>query len=104
MPASGTMWLHLLLTFISTTDLSSRPFYHVVNVNSIEAKLFAIRYGINQATSLYEISKIAIVTNLIYFAKRIFDLLSHLFQIHAVSILYKLQNFFALNQENSIEF
>ena len=95
-------------TFIAYIHIHNRPviktLYHVVNVNSIEAKLFAIRYGINQATSLYEISKIAIVTNLIYFAKRIFDLLSHLFQIHAVSILYKLQNFFALNQENSIEF
>ena len=81
-----------------------KTLHYVVNVNSMEAELFAIRYGIYQATSFYRISKIVIVTDSIHSAKRIFDSLSHPFQIHAMSILCKLQNFFELNQDNLIEF
>ena len=42
--------------------------YHVVNVTSIEAKLFAIRYSINQATNIQGILKIIIVTDSIHSA------------------------------------
>ena len=44
-----------------------------------EAKLFAIRYGINQATINSEISKIIVVMDSIYVVKRIFNLFSHIF-------------------------
>ena len=95
-------------TSIAHIHICDRPIikilYYVVNDNSTEAKLFAIMCGINQATSLYGISKITIVTDSIHSAKRIFDSLSHLFQIHTASILCELQNFFVLNQENLIEF
>jgi len=46
---------------------------YVANVTSTEVELFAIRCGINQATSLNGISKIIIVTDLIHAAKNIFD-------------------------------
>ena len=59
-----------------------KTLYHVVNVTSIEAELFTMRYGINQATSFQGISKIIIVTDSIHLAKRIFDLSLHPFQIH----------------------
>ena len=78
--------------------------HHTVNITSTEAKLFAIRCGINQATTSQGIVKIIVVTNLIHSAKRIFDPLSHLFQLHAVSILSELRKFFTHNPNNSIEF
>jgi len=59
-----------------------KTLYHVVNVTSIEAELFTMRYSINQATSFQGISKIIIITDSIHLAKRIFDLSLHSFQIH----------------------
>ena len=69
-----------------------------------EAKLFTMRYGINQATNSQEISKIIVITNSIYSAKRIFDPLLYLFQLHVTSILSELRKFFTHNPNNSIEF
>jgi len=70
-----------------------KTLYHAVNVTSTEAKLFAIRCSINQATNLSDIEKIIIIINAIHFAKKIFDLLSHPFQTHVVSISGKLRKF-----------
>ena len=67
-----------------------KTLHYIVNVNSMEAELFTIRCGINQATNSTRISKIIVVTDLIHTAKKIFDSLLHLFQIHAVSILHEL--------------
>ena len=64
--------------------------HHAVSVISTEAKLFAIRCGINQATSHNVVSKIIVVTNSIHATKKIFDLMSHSYQIHALSILKEL--------------
>ena len=95
-------------TFIAHVYICNRPvtktLYHIVNVNSMEAELFTIRCSINQAINSMGILKIIITTDSIYIAKKIFNLSSHLFQTHSVSILYKLWKFFALNQNNSIEF
>ena len=81
-----------------------KTLHYVVNVNSIEAKLFAIRCGINQATSSSEILKIVIITDLIHATKKIFNPTSHPFQIHTSSILCKLWKFFNTHQDNLIEF
>ena len=81
-----------------------KTLHHAVNINSMEAELFAIRYGINQATNSTGILKIIVITDLIHAIKKIFDLLLHLFQTHLASILCELPKFFALNQDNSIEF
>jgi len=40
--------------------------YHAVNVTTMEAELFAIRCGINQATSIPGISKIVVITDLLH--------------------------------------
>ena len=81
-----------------------KTLYHMVNVTSTEAKLFAIRCGINQATNSTGISKIIIVTDLIHATRKIFNSSSHSFQSHAAFILKKLQTFFSYYQENLIEF
>ena len=67
-------------------------------------ELFAIRYGINQAYSKDNISKIIVVTDSIHAAKKIFDSNSYLYQLHSVAILYELQEFFNSNLDNFIEF
>ena len=82
----------------------TKTLYYALNVTSIEAELFAIRCSINQATNNSNISKIIVVTDLIHTVKRIFDLSTHLFQKHSVSILKILQLFFSQHQENYIEF
>ena len=82
----------------------TKTLHHVVNITSLEAKLFAIRCSINQVTSIIGISKIIVITNLIHATIKIFDLLSHPLQSHAAIILKKLQHFFLSCQENIIEF
>jgi len=74
--------------------------YHTINITTIEAELFAIRCGINQATNLNSINKIIIITDSIYTVKKIFDPLSHSFQIHIVLISDKLRKFFIKNRDN----
>ena len=73
-----------ITTSISHVYICNKPItktlYHTINVMSIEAELFAIRCGINQATNSSGISKIIIITNIIYTARKIFDPLSYPFQ------------------------
>jgi len=78
--------------------------HHALFVTSMEVELFAIRCGINQASSIDNISKIIIVTDSIHTAKKIFDSESHPFQIHTAAILSKLWKFFNSNDTNSIGF
>ena len=78
--------------------------HHAANFTSTEAKLFAIRCGINQAVNLPEISKIVIVTDSIHAVKKIFDLAIHLFQIYSAAISKELRKCFLTNSDNSIAF
>ena len=93
----------ILHTHIANSSLI-KALYHAVFVMNTKAELFAIRYSINQASNKKNISKIIITTNSIYMAKKIFDSLSHLFQVHTVAILSNLHQFFTNNQNNLIEF
>ena len=43
-----------------------KTLHHTVNITATEAELFAIRCGINQATSIHSISKIVIITDSLY--------------------------------------
>ena len=78
--------------------------HHAVNITSTEAKLFAIRYSINQVVSLPGISKIVIITDSIHAAKRIFNSSIYSFQTHSASISNELRKFFLTNNNNSIAF
>ena len=97
-----------IVTSIAHIHSSNRPIvktvHHASFVTSIEAELFAIRCGINQAYSINNVSKIIIVTDSIHVAKRIFDYDSHPYQIHSAAILRELQSFFSLHKGNTIEF
>jgi len=97
-----------IATSISHTHISNQPLiktlHHAAFITSIEAKMFAIRCGINQATSKTNVSKIVIITDSIYAAKRIFDPSSHSFQNQSMAILGDLYHFFSKNPNNSIEF
>jgi len=81
-----------------------KTLHYAVNVTTTEAELFAIKYGINQATNISGISRIVIIMDLLHAAQRIFDSSLHPFQIHSASISNELRNFFLQNQNNSIEF
>ena len=63
-----------------------------------------LKVVINQATNINDILKIIIITDSIHVARKIFDLLSYLFQKHLAIILNELWVFFSCHQENSIEF
>ena len=68
--------------------------YHVVHITSTKVKLFAIRYGINQASNCDSISKIIIITDSIHVARKIFNPSLYPFQVYSVAILAELQKFF----------
>ena len=97
-----------IATSISHMHISNQPLtktiYHAAFVTSTEAELFVIRYSINQASAKESISKIIVITDSIYMAKKIFDPMSHPLQIHAVAILEELCYFFSRNSNNAIEF
>jgi len=92
--------LHVNLANHSMT----KTVYYAAFITSTKAELFVIRCGINQACNKENMSKIIVVTDSIYTAKKIFDAKSHLYQSHTVAILHKLDCFFASNQDNSIKF
>ena len=50
-----------------------KTIYHAVHVTSTEAKLFAIRCGINQALNLDNVSKVIVITDSIHVARKIFE-------------------------------
>ena len=78
--------------------------HHTAYVTSTEAELFAIRCGINQASSKKNISKIVVIINSIHTTKKIFDSKSHPYQLHIIAILQELCWFFAKDQNNSVKF
>jgi len=53
-----------------------------------------MQYSINQVVGIPNINHIIIITDSFHAAKRIFDLLSHLYQIHSATISCKLREFF----------
>ena len=97
-----------IATSISHIHVANRPLiktvHHASFVTSMEAELFAIRCGINQACSIGNVSKIIIITGSIHAAKKIFDCGSHPYQIYLTAILSELHIFFSSNESNTIEF
>ena len=97
-----------IATSISHIHSYNRPLvktvHHASFVTSMEAELFAIRCGINQACAINNVSKIIVITDSIHAAKKIFDSGSHPHQIHSAAILSELRTFFSSNESNTIEF
>ena len=84
--------------------LLTKTIHHVVHITSTEVELFAIRCGINQSSSLNNVSKIIVVTNAIHAVKKIFNPLVHPYQLQLAAILSDLHWFFTNHENNSIEF
>ena len=68
-----------------------KTIHHAVNITSTEAKLFAIRYGINQAVQILNISYIIVITNVIHLVRHIFDSMTHPYQIQSIAIAQDLR-------------
>ena len=75
-----------------------------MNVTSTEAKLFAIRYCISQASQTQGIAYIVIITDAILATKRIFDISLYPYQLHSIVIFNNLKKFFNKNSSNTISF
>jgi len=95
-------------TSIAHIHIHNKPIiktlHHAVNITSTKAKLFSMKYGINQATNIQGISKIVVITDLLHAARKFFDSSSHLFQVYSIFILNELRKFFIQNYNNSIKF
>jgi len=96
--AMSIMYVHFFRNPIIKT------LYHMVNVTIIEAKLFAIGCGINQAVQITNINCIVIITDSIHTIHRIFNSSVHLYQIQSSAISRELREFFNKNLINSIKF
>jgi len=81
-----------------------KTIYHVANITSTEAELYAIRYDISQAVNLPRISKFVVIINSIYTAKKIFGSSIYPFETYSASISKELRKFFLANNDNSITF
>jgi len=93
----------LYLSFISILIIK-KIIYHIINVILTKAKLFAIRYEINQAIQIPKATYIIVVTNVIYIAQHIFDFTVYPYQLQLITIVKDLRSFFLKHLMNSIKF
>jgi len=68
-------------------NIMARTIYHAVNITSTEVELFTIRCGINQAIHVTNMTYIIVITDAIHLAKKIFDLLTHSYQVQFIAIV-----------------
>ena len=93
----------LYLSFISILIIK-KIIYHIINVILTKAKLFAIRYEINQAIQIPKATYIIVVTNVIYIVQHIFDFTVYPYQLQLITIVKDLRSFFLKHLMNSIKF
>ena len=75
----------------------TKTVYHTIKVTTTEIKLFAIRYGINQAIQISDISHIIVITDIIHLVRQIFDSSIHLYQLQSIVIAQDFGEFFNKN-------
>lgn len=97
-----------ITTFIlhihSYNRLVTKTVHYVVNITTTEAKLFVIRYRINQAISIPNTNHIIVIIDSLHATMKIFDSLLHLFQIHYATVSHELRDFFKKDSNNYINF
>jgi len=81
-----------------------KTIHHVVKVTTTEAKLFAIRCGINQAVQISGINHIIVITDSIHVTQYIFNSSIHPYQLQSIMISKELREFFNKDLLNYIEF
>ena len=67
-------------------EIIVKTIYYTMNILSIEAKHFAIRYSISQVFQIYNISYIVIIINTIYTAKYIFNMSIYSYQLWSITV------------------
>ena len=88
----------------SFSSLIKKIIYYTIDITSMEAELFAIRCGINQAIQIDGFSHIIIITDTIYIAFKIFNSSVHLYHFQSIDISKDLRSFFDKHSSNSIKF
>jgi len=88
----------------SFNQLIIKTYHQAVNMSTTEAKLSAIRCGINQTISILYIKHIVVITDSLHTTIKIFDSSSHPYQIHSAAITCELREFFNKYINNHIEF
>jgi len=68
-------------------NIMAKTIYYAINITTMEAELFAIRCGINQAIHITNMLHIIVVTDAIYLVKKIFNLLTHPYQMQSIVIV-----------------
>ena len=81
-------------------EIIAKTIHYAMNIMFTKTELFAIRYSINHATQMQNITCIIINTD----AKYIFDMSIHLYQLHSITIFNDLKGFFNKNSNNLISF
>ena len=76
----------------------------ITNLSITLWMVFTIRYRIDQAIKLQDISKIVVITDAIPATKQIFNTSVYLYQLHSITISKNLRKFFKKNSNNSISF
>ena len=85
-------------------NIIAKSIHHAINVTSTKVELFTIRYRINQAIQVPNIEQIIVITDAIPATRHIFDLSTHSYQLHSITISQDLRLFFNKNFNNSILF
>ena len=73
------------------SNLLKKILHHTVNIILTEVELFAIKYRINQAVQMQDVSYIIVITDTIYAVEKIFDLFMYLHQQQSIVISKKTQ-------------
>jgi len=68
----------------------SKIIYHAFNITLTEAKLIAIRCGINRPIQVSNVNKIIVIMDTIHATKCIFNSSVHLYQLHLIVVLQDL--------------
>jgi len=76
----------LILHIHSNLNSIIKTVHYTINVMTIEAELFAIRYGINQAIQIPDISHIVVITDAIHSTRWIFNSLIYSYQLQSIVI------------------
>jgi len=90
-----------ILHVYSFNQLIIKICHQAINMSTIKAELFAIRYDINQAIGILYIKHIVVITNSLHTAKKIFNSSLHSYQIHSAAITCKLRELFNKYISNS---
>ena len=105
---SDTSIKNQVATFISHIHSFNKPIiktlHRAINITTVEAKLFAIWCGINQAVTNSNTNHIVVITDSLHIARKIFNSSAYPYQIYSAAIFMELREFFSKDSRNCIKF